>query len=78
MKPITFEDLRRKLPGYEHRNVILSETASGKKLEIVTSIRGFMDELLYVSNIWVTTHNGTAIFKLKEFNDAVHHYVNAA
>jgi hypothetical protein len=57
----TKEELRRILPGYEHRDIICSEQrANGhmKYLTYVYCIRGFLDELLFVGNFWVETYDG--------------------
>jgi hypothetical protein len=57
----TKEELRRKLPGYENRDVICCEQRSNghnKSLTYVYGIRGFMDELLFVGNFWVETYDG--------------------
>lgn len=78
MKPITFEDARGKLPGYESRQIILSESASGKELAIVSRIVGWLDELIFTSNIWVTSPRGTEVFPLKDFNLAVRYYTDKA
>jgi hypothetical protein len=76
----TYEQYRRSLPGYEHRNVILGsyKPDRSKKLIHVSSIRGFMDELLFVQNFWVQSNDGRAeITKtFDNFNEAVKYYTS--
>jgi hypothetical protein len=77
----TKEELRRKLPGYENRDIICSErreNGHNKTLTYVYTIRGYRDELLFVANFWVTTYNGigSSCTTFNTLQEAVEFYAN--
>jgi hypothetical protein len=56
----TRKELQNALPGYDKRDVILSEKrANGhnKTLTLVYCIRGFFKKLSFAHNFWVETHD---------------------
>ena len=66
MKPTTSKDLRNKLPGFRQEIVLASY--GKKKLSFIYDVRGCFDELLSVSNYWLT--DGTKTDTFDNLNDA--------